>query len=197
MVVPSTLPHPDDRKGELRRLARTARAGLVPASWTPGSHAFEAGFDRGLVYASYRPFGSEADPAPVERIAAGGHNMLRAYPRVDADGRMRFYHPTLTPMIRDAAGMEVPASDAREALPSILFVPLLAFDRSGTRLGQGGGHYDRAIAALRAVAARAGWALTIIGLGWAEQEMGGLPRDPWDEPLDAVLTQKEWIECRP
>ena len=60
-----------------------------------------------------------------------------------------------------------------------MFVPLLAVDSRGNRLGQGGGHYDRALPALRDAGA------TIIGVGWAVQLVDGdLPIDPWDVPLD-------------
>ena len=32
-----------------------------------------------------------------------------------------------------------------------------------------------------------------IGIAWSIQECDGLMTDPWDMPLDAVLTEKEWI----
>jgi 5-formyltetrahydrofolate cyclo-ligase len=54
------------------------------------------------------------------------------------------------------------------------------------RLGQGAGFYDRAFA--RLPAARR------IGLAWSAQEADALPADPWDVPLHAVATEKEWIE---
>ncbi len=34
-----------------------------------------------------------------------------------------------------------------------------------------------------------------IGVAWSVQEAALLVADPWDVPLDAVLTEKEWI-CR-
>ncbi|MEZ5971756.1 MAG: 5-formyltetrahydrofolate cyclo-ligase, partial [Hyphomonadaceae bacterium] len=67
--------------------------------------------------------------------------------------------------------------------------PLLAFDRAGRRLGQGGGHYDRIISLYRAHGAIA------IGLAYAEQEMGVVPTGPHDAHLDWVITPKEAIRC--
>ena len=57
----------------------------------------------------------------------------------------------------------VPPAAAETLLPSLLFVPLLAFDRRGFRLGYGGGYYDRTIAAL----GKAGPAPLCVGLAFA------------------------------
>jgi 5-formyltetrahydrofolate cyclo-ligase len=47
-------------------------------------------------------------------------------------------------------GIREPSADAAEVFPDILLVPLLAFERSGHRIGYGAGYYDLTIAALRA-----------------------------------------------
>jgi 5-formyltetrahydrofolate cyclo-ligase len=60
----------------------------------------------------------------------------------------------------------------------------MAFDRFGGRLGQGGGYYDRTLAALRA-----GPGVLAVGLGFAVQEIDEVPRDPHDEFLDAICTE--------
>ena len=71
----------------------------------------------------------------------------------------------------------------------LIFVPLLAFDRAGRRLGQGGGHYDRIISLYRAHGAVA------VGLAYAEQEMERVPTGSHDASLDWVLTPTEAIRC--
>jgi 5-formyltetrahydrofolate cyclo-ligase len=53
------------------------------------------------------------------------------------------------------------------------------------RLGQGAGHYDRALSVLDNC--------TSIGVAWSVQQANILPTDPWDVPLDAVLTERSWI----
>ncbi len=199
MAVPSL----SDPKAELRREARARRTAFVAANadrnWSPGARDFDRLFDRGVEYASYRPVGSEADPAPIETIAAGRHNMVPNYPRIDPDGAMRFYSPGPDGFVRNAHGIDEPGPGAHppECGPSVVFTPLLAFDRSGTRLGQGGGHYDRALARLRSWMEARGWVTSFIGVAWSVQEMPSLPRDPWDIPLDAVITEREWIDCTP
>jgi 5-formyltetrahydrofolate cyclo-ligase len=67
--------------------------------------------------------------------------------------------------------------------------PLLAFDRAGRRLGQGAGHYDRALAELRAVRP-----VFVLGLGFSGQEVDELPHEAHDQRLDAILTETDYIE---
>jgi 5-formyltetrahydrofolate cyclo-ligase len=75
--------------------------------------------------------------------------------------------------------------------PDLVIAPLLAFDRAGGRIGQGGGHYDRTIAALRTQGP-----LFVIGLAFAGQEVAELPHEPHDQRLDAILTETAYIEVR-
>lgn len=79
-----------------------------------------------------------------------------------------------------------PNDDAAIIEPSLLLLPLIGFDRSGNRLGQGGGHYDRALKLLPAA--------VTIGIGWSVQEVDHLPVEPWDVPLTHILTEREWIK---
>lgn len=64
-------------------------------------------------------------------------------------------------------------------------VPGRAFDGRGTRLGRGGGHYDRALAQR----SRGAW---VAGLFFSVQEMENLPRQAHDMPLPAVVTEEGW-----
>lgn len=73
-------------------------------------------------------------------------------------------------------------------LLDIALVPLLAFDRSGYRLGMGGGYYDRAFSFLRSQPRPA--IPYLIGLAFAQQIASSLPHDEWDVPLDAIITEQ-------
>lgn len=77
-------------------------------------------------------------------------------------------------------GTGQPSSDAPELVPDVVFVPLLGFTEGGSRIGQGGGHYDRWLAANRDALA--------IGLAWDVQAVAALPVEDHDIPLDAVVT---------
>lgn len=71
----------------------------------------------------------------------------------------------------------------------LLFMPLVAFDAEGNRLGMGGGFYDASLGYLRH--RRAFRKPKLIGLAYDFQRVEALPREPWDVPLDAVLTDRK------
>jgi 5-formyltetrahydrofolate cyclo-ligase len=185
-------------KGELRAIARQRRRDFVSAlnhqPWTlPPNHRMNDLLDRGVALASYRPVGSEADPVPIEQLAFKAQ-AFTGYPRIDHDGFMRFYSRGPSgALVRNPLGFEEPAADGWPLVASIVLLPLLAFDRKGTRLGQGGGHYDRALPLAEAAAAEEGCVVLKIGIAWSVQEMQDLPREPWDIALDVVVTESEWI----
>lgn len=63
---------------------------------------------------------------------------------------------------------------------NVVIVPALRIDRSGYRLGQGGGYYDRALPQLGA------WSIGLIHPD--EISSKDLPREDWDQPLNAAAT---------
>lgn len=70
----------------------------------------------------------------------------------------------------------------------LLLVPLVAFDEDGYRLGMGGGFYDATLAYLKQ---RRFWQKPLVaGVGYECQKTKRVPHDPWDMPLDAVITEK-------
>lgn len=71
--------------------------------------------------------------------------------------------------------------------PDLILVPGLAFDRRGARLGFGGGYYDRLLALPMAQNA------FTVGLGYDFQLLALLPSDPWDKPVNAVVTERQTI----
>ncbi len=77
-------------------------------------------------------------------------------------------------------GIRQPKDTTEEVVPTVLFVPLVGFTKTGARLGQGGGHYDRWLAAHPGT--------ITIGLGWDCQLVEDLPTEPHDIPLCAIVT---------
>lgn len=72
----------------------------------------------------------------------------------------------------------------------LVVAPGLGFDRLGYRLGYGGGHYDRYLAASPA-------ATTRIGIAFHQQLVDELPHEAGDERLDLIVTDLEVIVCPP
>lgn len=64
----------------------------------------------------------------------------------------------------------------------LFLVPGIAFDRQGHRIGFGGGYFDRLLSAARPSAIK-------LGLAFDFQLASSLPRDSWDIPMDAIVTE--------
>jgi 5-formyltetrahydrofolate cyclo-ligase len=195
MAVPS--PSPPSSKDELRRFGLAERRRFA-RSLTPELRAAQEDQLARLVLphlvtarivAAYHPLRGEISPYPiVDKIGAG---QIRALPWfADRDARMIWRAgPATEP---SPWGVLQPAADAPPVAPDVVIVPLVLGDRGGTRIGHGKGHYDRALAHLR----ESGPVFT-IGIGWETQIVDArIPADPWDVPLDAIATPREWIGCR-
>lgn len=184
MAVPSP-PAPD--KSALRAAARAARAALGdsrPVIAPPP--ALLALLARGMTVATYVPVGGEADPAPLARAAAAAGCALALPHVIDRPTPIRFLRwRDDDALVAGPFGLRQPAGHMEEVAPDLILTPLVAFDRTLARLGQGAGHYDRAFA--RHPAAHR------IGVAFSVQEVDRLPTDPWDMPLHAIITEREWI----
>ena len=110
-------------------------------------------------------------------------------PRITPPAGMVRWRPG-EPLVADRCAISEPANGwvARPELPAVALVPVVAWDRQGSRLGRGGGFYDRFFAELMT-------GITRIGLAYEFQECPGLPRDPWDVPLDYVITERRIVQC--
>jgi len=70
----------------------------------------------------------------------------------------------------------------------IVLTPLVAFDNDGTRIGMGGGHYDRCF---KFLASCSSWLKPkLIGIGYEFQRVHDLERQSWDIPLWAAVTDR-------
>ncbi len=92
-----------------------------------------------------------------------------------------------TKMIKKKYGIFEPNFDSKEVSPDLIFVPCLAYDRSGYRLGYGGGYFDRTIKKLKYNNPKI---ITII-LAFNEQKVQKIIYNDFDQKLDYILTEKE------
>ena len=191
---------PTEAKRALRIGARERRAVAHAAH---GPSAGIAARDRTLgaldiardaVVCGYWPFRDELDSAPLlEHFHGAGHEI--GLPVVLARGRPMEFRPWRPGMrlAKGRLGEPVPPPDADygagDLVPALLFVPLLAFDRRGYRLGYGGGYFDLTIAQLRAAGD-----VAAVGLAYADQEVQSIPAEPHDQALDWIVTERAAIE---
>lgn len=149
--------------------------------------------------AVYAAMGSEVDPAAFaaaavargwrvaypcmlsasDAAACGQRMCMRAVAASDAAAAPFITHPTRTFAAADIDSDRFPIVSA-EALDMIV-VPLVAFDRTGARLGYGGGCYDRYLPTLSATC-------QIIGISFDEQRVDHIPTDAHDLPLPNIIS---------
>lgn len=91
-----------------------------------------------------------------------------------------------------------PVLALHEATPpwglDLVLMPLVAFDPQGNRLGMGKGYYDRTFSFLRQ---RRHWRKPhLVGIAYEFQKFGQLPFQPWDVPLDAIVTEQSVYNVR-
>jgi 5-formyltetrahydrofolate cyclo-ligase len=192
-VADSLSPSP---KPALRAALRRRRRALAAAN--PEAAALAAGHLRlgrlppFRVVAGYQPVGGEMNPGPVlDRLTAAGAAL--ALPAVESRDGPAMFRSAERPeaFVPDALGVLSPPPGAPALIPDLIVAPVLAFDSRGGRLGQGGGIYDRALAARRAAGP-----VFVIGLAFAGQEVDAVPLEAHDQPLDAILTECGYIEVR-
>lgn len=171
-----------------RELARRAPGAADAAA----AHLPSALVGRFAIISGYHPLGGELDPRPLmRRLRAGGAQMaLPVTVARDTALIFRAFSPGEA-LTADVIGVPAPGPQAPQVTPSLVITPLVAFDRAGGRMGQGGGFYDRTLEALRAQGP-----VFALGLAYAGQEVARLPHETHDQKLDAILTENAYIPAR-
>ena len=154
------------RGGDQDALTRHLTAALAP--------------HRGKVLSGYWPMRGEADPRPAMAAHDGplclpvvpGRAVPLVFRRWDGEA-----------LVPGPFGTLHPAESQPVLVPQILIVPLAGFDARGNRIGYGGGYYDRTLQLLRESGQ-----VQAIGLAFAVQELPHIPAEPFDQPLDLIVT---------
>lgn len=161
-------------------------------------------FQRASSVGLYMSIDNEVDPSSL-LLAATLSNKAVFLPVVEQESRsVRFVrYRENDPLVTCAFGIREPILPSKNNvldesdLPQIssldiLFLPLVAFDLYGWRLGYGGGYYDRLLANRpRAYDQKP----LLIGLAYHNQQVQTLPHAPHDIPMDWVVTDQGCMVC--
>src|SRR5688572_8900939 len=180
------------RKDALLRRDALPGAARAKAAEAIAARAFPIAVTPGQIVSGFSPLKTEINPIPLMRKLADAGARL-ALPVVAGKGKpltMRAWSFG-EPLDSGVWGIREPKAGAPEVAPDILLVPLLAFDRSGHRIGYGAGYYDMTIGKLRAMKR-----IVAVGIAFASQEIEQVPVTPRDARLDLVLTEHEIIDLR-
>jgi len=175
-------------KAELRRKAQAQRAAFFAkngaAAAAAAAHFFrEIALAPTDMVAAFWPIRDEIDVKPLlTRLMDSGQPVC--LPVVVGKDRPLEWRQWREGAALAPAGFGTLAPDALApvVVPDVIVMPMLGFDAQGTRLGYGGGHYDRT---LQAIAKRP----RLIGFAFSVQAFDFIPREPHDVPLDAVVTE--------
>lgn len=183
----------------LRRQIRAQRRQLHESERRAAAHAVARRvvglrlFASAQRIAAYLAFDGELDPTPLlERAWAMGKQIYLPVLTGNPPVHLLFalYHADM-PMAPNHFGIPEPQVPTGDLLPpqqlDLVLVPLVAFDAQGTRLGMGGGFYDRTFAFLNTPGHL--HKPRLLGLAYELQKQTALERQPWDVALDGVATE--------
>ncbi len=186
---------PAIRKDQMRSTAAKRRKELFAAHPDAGetlaAHVMASAAVLGLgdaprIVSAFWPMGAEIDMRPLlSAVAGAGHiTALPVVERKNAPLIFRAWKPG-DGLVDGGFGTSIPVPEAKTVMPEVLFVPLLAYDEEGFRLGYGGGFYDRTLERLRGQSDE----ITAIGVAFSGQRVDTVPRGPYDQPLDWVASE--------
>ena len=138
----------------------------------------------GKVIGGYYPYNYEINPIKIlEKFEKQNYQI--SLPKIKNNFQMDFFQYSIDePLSINKYGIPEPISN-KVVYPSILLVPLVAFDKDLNRIGYGGGFYDRYIYRIKK-----NKKIITIGLAYSFQKVKNIPVNKYDFKLDYVLTNK-------
>ncbi len=141
--------------------------------------------------ALYSPIGNEVDTRRICDHALGQGKMV-FYPKSRGEESHLVRVESCEDLQLGPQGIREPVGTSRLTVKDhdglVLFIPGLAFDLQGNRLGRGRGWYDRVLVGL-------GTAVRRIALSFEFQILEGLPVEEWDQRVHQIITEKRNIDC--
>ncbi len=195
-ATPSTLTHLDKKK--LRSQCRQARKSLTLEQQFQHSQAVmqcllslpylnSASLSIGVTLA----FDGEVDLMPTMQSLKAQHQLY--LPRLKQDITLDFLPwQEQAEMQANVLGIPEPTGDQIVSIADldVVLMPLVGVDKQGNRLGMGAGYYDKSLA-------QASRRPYLIGVAHHCQQVESLLVDPWDIPLDALVTEQGMTVWRP
>lgn len=185
---------PGREKASLRARVRDARARRTAAQRQDAARAFavatmalpELVAARCVAAYAARPQEPGTDELLLSLLSSGRTVLL---PRVVGEELAWSAVADLATLRAGSFGIREPADDTDVPLTraDVVIAPALAVDAQGTRLGQGGGYFDRALAPIAA---------PVVVLVHDDEVLDALPREPHDRGVDIVVTPTRVLRCR-
>lgn len=190
-------------RSDIRANMRSRRRSLSPSEQDLSAQALlnnlqtQSWYQTAEAVAAYLSYEGEIDlTLVIQDLVAQGKTL--SLPKLDNNkGLMQFcdWQPN-QPLISNRYGILEPdiglEPDMGRLRPltdiSLILAPLVAFDRAGTRIGMGGGYYDRLLGGINSETRP-----LVVGVAYQFQQLDGITAEQWDAPLDAVVTDKEVI----
>lgn len=194
---------PDSRQA-IRRDMRRRRQALSPGDQLRAARRVDKLLGRQPLFQRSRDIGfyiaNDGEIDPRHLLLSALHQGKRCYLPVlhpTEAGKLWFLPYTeATPLTVNRFGIAEPAVSTEQRISAedldLVLLPLVAYDRSGARLGMGAGYYDRSFAFK---AGHKHHKPVLLGLAHSCQEAARLPVEPWDIPLGAVATETGFIAC--
>jgi 5-formyltetrahydrofolate cyclo-ligase len=146
----------------------------------------------GRSIALYNPIQNEVETAKIrDHALARGKKVF--FPRFDREDSLEFIEiGSATEFSQGRFGILEPTGQRRlsgqDQEELVVFVPGVAFDLRGNRLGRGKGWYDRLIKELRGA--------TFVALAYDFQIVDEVPTEEWDQRVHYVITERSVVDCR-
>lgn len=193
--------NPKERKQEIRRRMLERRRALTAGERAAASEALcrrieqLPAWDRARVLAAFWPLGNEPDIVPLLRRWVARDGRALALPRVEGPGpqAMRFFQIQNLEYDLRVGTLKIHEPDPARCGPvdfaaiEWVWVPGVAFDAAGNRLGRGRAYYDAFLARLHP-------AVETLGIAYDWQLISSaLPMEPWDRPLTCIATDQRLL----
>lgn len=151
------------------------------------SSPFSVFFQKNAIISLYMPIRSEVDVRSLFPHVLDSGAVL-ALPTIETNHMTFRAWNGHVPLESAAFGLFQPSSTAESVIPDLILAPLCAFDQKCNRLGYGKGYYDQALNTLKKYKK-----IKTIGLAFSIQKVDHIPCESHDQPLDAVITEKELV----